>query len=109
MVLVYPLIRFLAMVSTAPVPAPDAGGYRVAGDNFLNFSLTSLDGHAIRPWGVTIWMALWPGDRGIMFAQVALSMVAWARWRSPLPRASRTPWRAGSWPSSCCSSPAPLR
>jgi len=78
MVLVYPLIRFLGVISSAPVPAPDADGYRVPRDNFLNFSLTSLDGHSIRPWGVTIWMALWPGDHGILLAQVALSIVAWA-------------------------------
>ena len=78
MVLVYPLIRFLGVITSAPVPAPDADGYRVPRNNFLNFSLTSLDGHSIRPWGVTIWMALWPTDRGILLAQVALSIVAWA-------------------------------
>jgi hypothetical protein len=78
MVAVYPLIRLLGVITAAPVNAPDAAGYRVRGDNFLNFSLTSLDGHSIRPWGVTIWMALWPSDRGILLAQAALSVVAWA-------------------------------
>jgi hypothetical protein len=78
MVAVYPLIRLLGVITAAPVNAPDAAGYRVRGDNFLNFALVSLDGHSIRPWGVTIWMALWPSDRGILLAQVALSIVAWA-------------------------------
>jgi hypothetical protein len=77
MVVAYPLIRLLAVITAPPVDAPDAAGYRVPKDNFLNFSLTSLDGHSIRPWGVTIWMALWPSDRGILIAQVALSIVAW--------------------------------
>ena len=78
MVIVYPLVRLLAVITAAPVNAPDAGGYRVRNDNFLNFALTSLDGHSKRPWGVTAWMALWPSDRGILLGQVALSIVAWA-------------------------------
>jgi len=78
MVLVYPLVRLLGVIAAAPVNAPDADGYRVPNDNFLNFSLVSLDGHSIRPWGVTIWMALWPSNRGILLGQVALSVVAWA-------------------------------
>ena len=77
MVVVYPLVRLLAVIAVAPVNASDSAGYRVRHDNFLNFSLVSLDGHSIRPWGVTVWMALWPGDRGILLAQVALSIVAW--------------------------------
>ncbi len=77
MVLVYPLIRLLGVITASPVNAPDSSGYRVRGDSFLNFSLTSLDGHSIRPWGVTIWMALWPTDRGILLAQVVLSIVVW--------------------------------
>ena len=78
MVTVYPLIRLLGLITAAPVNAPDAAGYRVLNDNFLNFALVSLDGHSIRPWGVTVWMALWPSDQGILLAQVALSIVAWA-------------------------------
>ncbi len=78
MVIAYPLIRLLGVITAGPVDAPDAAGYRVPKNNFLNFSLTSLDGHSIRPWGVTIWMALWPTDRGILVGQVLLSIVAWA-------------------------------
>jgi hypothetical protein len=78
MVMVYPLIRLLGMFAVAPVNAPDWTTYRVRNDSFLNFSLTSLDGHSVRPWGVTVWMALWPSDRAILLAQVVLSIAAWA-------------------------------
>jgi hypothetical protein len=65
------------MASTRPSLYPDTGSYRTAG-SWLNFALTSLDGHSLRPWGVTIWMALWPGDVAIELAQTALSFVAWS-------------------------------
>lgn len=56
---------------------PDSPTYRVSG-TWLDFSLTSLDGHSVRPWGVTAWQALWPGDWGIALGQALLSWVAWS-------------------------------
>jgi hypothetical protein len=64
------------VVSVKPTTYPDTRTYRHAG-HWFDFSLTSLDGHSIRPIGVTAWMALWPNDRAIMVAQALLSAVAW--------------------------------
>lgn len=71
------LLKAAAMVGTSPSVYPDGKSYRVAG-SWLDFSLTSLDGSSVRPWGATIWMALWPGDRGIQVAQAGLSFLAWS-------------------------------
>lgn len=65
------------MASVQPSLYPDTGTYRTA-RSWLDFSLTSLDGNSLRPWGVTIWMALWPGDVAIELAQTLLSFVAWS-------------------------------
>jgi hypothetical protein len=76
-VAVFLLLKLVGMASTWPSLYPDTNSYRTAG-SWLDFSLTSLDGHSIRPWGVTIWMALWPGDLAIEVAQTVLSFVAWS-------------------------------
>jgi hypothetical protein len=77
MVLLLPLVRLLMVLPVSPSVYPDGRTYRQA-NTWLDFSWTSFDGYSVRPWGVTVWMALWPGDRAIMLAQALLSGVAWA-------------------------------
>jgi hypothetical protein len=77
-VAVFLLLRLAGMASARPSLYPDSKSYRVKG-TWLDFYLTSFyGGHAPRPWGVTIWMALWPGDLSIVLAQTLLSFVAWS-------------------------------
>jgi SAM-dependent methyltransferase len=73
------LVQLLAGGGTSPYPTtyPDTPTYRARG-SWLDFSLTSLSGRSVRPWGVTAWMALWPSDLALVIAQVVLSTVAWA-------------------------------
>ena len=74
---VFLLLKLAATGWVTPSVYPDGISYRTPG-TWLDFSLTSLDGRSVRPWGVTIWMALWPGDRAIAIAQALLSFVVWA-------------------------------
>jgi hypothetical protein len=76
MVLLLPLVRVLMVLPVTPSVYPDGPTYRTQ-NTWLDFSLTSFDGHSIRPWGVTAWMALWPNTYSIMVAQALLSAVAW--------------------------------
>ena len=76
MVLVLPLVKLFAIISVEPSTYPDTTSYVRLG-SWLDFSFTSLDGNSIRPWGVTAWLALWPGERGISIADALLSAVAW--------------------------------
>jgi hypothetical protein len=76
-VAVFLLLKLAGMVSIRPSTYPDTNSYRTAG-SWLDLSRSSLLGHSVRPWGVTIWMALWPGDVAIEVAQTALSFVAWS-------------------------------
>lgn len=77
----FALARLLSSVLTPPLTSaaqiPDMGTYR-APHGFLNFSLTSFTGDAVRPWGVTVWMALWPESRTLVLAQTTLAILAWA-------------------------------
>jgi hypothetical protein len=77
---IFVLARLLSSVLTPPLTSPaqipDLGTYR-AFRGFLDFSLTSLTGHAVRPWGVTLWMALWPTNRAVVLAQATLAIIAW--------------------------------
>jgi hypothetical protein len=70
-------LKAAAMIGVSPTVYPDGKSYRTAG-SWLDFSRTSLDGSSVRPWGATIWMALWPGDLAIELAQTALSFLVWA-------------------------------
>jgi len=76
MVLALPVAKVVGVATVSPSIFNDTTGYRSKG-TWLDFSLTSLDGASLRPWGVTIWMALWPGDYAIMIGQALLSAVAW--------------------------------
>ncbi len=76
MVLALPVAKVVGIAMVNPSTYPDTNGYRTKG-TWLDFSLTSLDGANQRPWGVTIWLALWPGDHAIMIGQALLSAVAW--------------------------------
>jgi hypothetical protein len=76
MVLLLPLVKLLMVLPVTPSVYPDGWTYRTQ-NSWFDFSLTSLDGSSVRPWGVTAWMALWPNDRTIMIAQALLSAVAW--------------------------------
>jgi hypothetical protein len=76
MVLALPVAKLVGIATVDPSTYPDSASYRTEG-TWLDFSLTSLDGLSLRPWGVTIWLALWPGDRAIMIGQALLSAVAW--------------------------------
>jgi hypothetical protein len=76
-VLVFLPLKLVAMAGIEPSVYPDGETYRTPG-SWLDFSLTSLDGDSVRPWGVTIWMALWPGDVAIEVAQTVLSFVVWS-------------------------------
>ncbi len=71
------LLKLAGTATTSPSLYPDTNSYRAAG-SWLDFSLTSLDGYSIRPWGATIWMALWSGDHAIVVAQTVLSFVVWS-------------------------------
>jgi hypothetical protein len=90
---VFFFLKLAATVAVSPSIYPDGNTYRVPGA-WLDFSRTSFGGHSIRPWGATIWMTLWPGDRALAIAQALLSFVAWSvlaiaaarRVRSPLVR-----------------------
>jgi hypothetical protein len=77
MIAVFPLVRLLEVVASGPSTYPDSPTYRVPG-SWLDLSLTSIGGHSVRPWGVTVWMALWPSDRAVVLAQAALAVVAWS-------------------------------
>jgi hypothetical protein len=74
---VFLVLRLLEVVVSRPTTYPDTPTYRRKGA-WLDFSLTSLGGHSVRPWGVTAWMALWPNDKAMIVAQALLSFVAWA-------------------------------
>jgi hypothetical protein len=76
MVLALPLVKLVGVVSVKPAIYPDTKTYRHEG-HWFDLSLTSLDGHSIRPIGVTLWLALWPNDRAIMLAQALLAALAW--------------------------------
>jgi hypothetical protein len=70
-------VKVLEVLVSRPVRYPDSPTYR-SKHGFLDFSLTSLTGNSIRPWGVTAWMALWPSDRALAVAQSLLAFVAWS-------------------------------
>jgi len=76
MVLALPVAKVIGIATVNPSTYPDTNGYRSPG-TWLDFSLTSLDGTNQRPWGATIWLALWPGDHPIMIGNALLSAVAW--------------------------------
>jgi len=76
MVLALPIAKVVGIATVNPSIYNDTTGYRSEG-TWLDFSLTSLDGASLRPWGATIWLALWPGDHAIMIGQALLSAVAW--------------------------------
>ena len=76
MVLALPVAKVVGIATVNPSIYPDTKTYRREG-TWLDFSLTSLDGANLRPWGSTIWLALWPGDHAIMIGQALLSAVAW--------------------------------
>jgi hypothetical protein len=76
MIGLFALVKLLEITASGPSTYPDTDTYRVPG-SFLDFSLTSLGGRSVRPWGVTAWLALWPSDEAIVLAQTALSIVAW--------------------------------
>ncbi len=76
LVVAFPVVRLLEVVTSGPTTYPDTDTYRVPG-GLLDLSLTSLDGGSMRPWGATVWMALWPSDRAMVLAQAVLSIVAW--------------------------------
>jgi len=76
MVLALPVAKVLGIATVNPSVYPDTNGYRSPG-SWLDFSLTSLDGTSQRPWGATLWLALWPGDHPIMIGNALLSAVAW--------------------------------
>src|SRR5665647_2172134 len=76
MVLALPVAKVVGIATVNPSIYPDTKTYRREG-TWLDFSLTSLDGTNLRPWGSTIWLALWPGDHAIMIGQALLSAVAW--------------------------------
>jgi hypothetical protein len=73
----FAVVRLLEVATGSPTLYPDSVGYRVRG-HFLDFSLTSLGGRSVRPWGVTAWMALWPSDEAIVLAQTALAVLVWS-------------------------------
>jgi hypothetical protein len=77
MLIVFVVVKPLEAVLTRSSRYVDSSTYRVK-DRWFDLSLTSLDGHSIRPWGVTLWMALWPSDRAITVAQALLSAVVWS-------------------------------
>jgi hypothetical protein len=77
MIAVFPVVRLLSVATSGPTSYPDTHTYRVKG-TFLDFSLTSLGGRSVRPWGATAWLALWPSDEAIVLAQAVLAVVAWA-------------------------------
>jgi hypothetical protein len=75
MTAVFPVVRLLEAVTSRPVTYPDTKTYRTG--KFLDFSLTSLDGRSLRPWGASVWMALWPSNWAMVVGQVVLSVLAW--------------------------------
>jgi hypothetical protein len=76
-IMVFLPLKLASVWMIRPTVQPDGVSYRTP-DTWLDFSLTSLDGSSLRPWGTTIWMALWPGDLAIQVAQAALSFVVWS-------------------------------
>ncbi|HEV7173036.1 MAG TPA: hypothetical protein VGN50_09075 [Pedococcus sp.] len=76
MVLVLPLVKLLTVIPVKASTYPDSRSYVRLG-SWMDFSLTSLDGSSLRPWGVTAWLALWPGEPGIVIGHALLSAVAW--------------------------------
>ncbi|HZL05953.1 MAG TPA: hypothetical protein VFE45_11150, partial [Coriobacteriia bacterium] len=76
MVLALAVAKVVGIATVNPSIYPDTKTYRREG-TWLDFSLTSLDGASLRPWGSTIWLALWPGDHALMIGQALLSAVAW--------------------------------
>jgi hypothetical protein len=72
---VFALVRFVECAFGPVATYNDSITYRVG---FLDFSVTSLTGNSVRPWGATLWMALWPTTRGLVLAQILLGVVAWS-------------------------------
>jgi hypothetical protein len=71
------VLKLLEVLVSRPTRYPDSPTYR-SRHGFLDFSLTSVTGDSVRPWGVTTWMALWPSDRTLVIAQSLLAFVAWS-------------------------------
>ena len=66
----------MGVVTVKPSIYPDTKTYRHEG-HWFDLSLSSLNGHSLRPIGVTFWLAMWPNDRAIMVAQALLAALAW--------------------------------
>ena len=71
----FAIVRLTSVARTTPAVFPDSSGYR---SGFRDFTLVSLTGGQPRPWGITAFMALWPGLDSLTFAQAVLGVVAWS-------------------------------
>lgn len=76
---VYLLTRIaqLAMLGN-PVVTADTPMYRRPGQRWLDFGTTSLAGHSLRPWPVTVLYALAPNDTWRVIAQILIATGCWS-------------------------------
>jgi hypothetical protein len=76
---VYLLMRIaqLAMLGN-PVVTADTPMYRRPGQAWLDFGASSLAGHSLRPWPITVLYALAPSDTWRVIAQFSIATACWS-------------------------------
>ncbi len=67
----------LAMLGN-PVVTADTPMYRRPGQSWLDFGTTSLAGHSLRPWPITVLYALAPSDTWRVLAQFLIATCCWS-------------------------------
>lgn len=67
----------LAMLGN-PVVTADTPMYRRPGQPWLDFGLSSLAGHSLRPWPITVLYAVAPSDTGRVIAQFLIATCCWS-------------------------------
>jgi len=67
----------LAMLGN-PVVTADTPMYRRPGQPWLDFGTSSLTGHSLRPWPVTVLYALAPNDTWRVLAQFLIATCCWS-------------------------------
>jgi hypothetical protein len=61
-----------------PVVTADTPMYRRPGQGWLDFGSTSLMGHSLRPWPITVLYAVAPNDTWRVIAQIVIATCCWS-------------------------------
>lgn len=61
-----------------PVVTADTSMYRHPGQGWLDFGSSSLTGHTLRPWPITVLYAVAPNDTWRVIAQIVIATCCWS-------------------------------